>query len=272
MGITKTSELWFRKNAALFKGKNIVTLGRLYPYFSPKHQRDWLARYEYIGDMNDHYSKTLFVDELAGNALSELDISDYQGADLIQNLSEKLNEDYKGEFDIVLDAGTIEHVSDMKMFLINIFDLLKEDGHFIFGTVTNNWIDHGFFQFSPTFFIDFCESNDLELKEINVNINGKLYDITSKPFLMKSILYNQSGKVSVCGIIQKSHGRNLSFDFIQSKYKRLHQLNVDQDKEWILILRSCAKSISSWLFHLKIIPLSLRLALAELALAISKKK
>ena len=271
MGITKTSELWFKKNGALFKGKKIVTLGRLYPYFSTKHRRDWLARYEHIGDMNNQYAKILFEDELAVRTLSELDISDYQGANLIQNLSRSLNENYKGQFDIVLDAGTIEHVSDMKMFLINIFDLLKEDGHFIFGTVTNNWIDHGFWQFSPTFFIDFCEANNLELKEINLNINGKFYDLTTKPFFIKSILYNQSGKVSVCGIIRKTHARDLSFDFIQSKYKRLHHLKAEQDKQWVMFLILRSKSLINWLFHLKFIPLSLRLALAELALAISKK-
>ena len=55
----------------------------------------------------------------------------------------------KNRFSALLDAGTIEHVFNFPQAIRNCMEMVKVGGHFIQVTVANNFIGHGFYQFSP---------------------------------------------------------------------------------------------------------------------------
>ncbi|ODS01247.1 hypothetical protein AUC68_12870 [Methyloceanibacter methanicus] len=86
--------------------------------------------------------------------ISFLDVSDFEGADIIQDLSAPLDPAYAGCADLVLDNGTIEHCADPLKAIENTLSLLKVGGVAIFMSPTNGYLDHGFWQISPTLYFD----------------------------------------------------------------------------------------------------------------------
>ncbi len=66
------------------------------------------------------------------------------------------------KFDLVFDGGTSEHCFATSEALCNAMRLVKAGGRVIHHSPLNNWVDHGFYQFSPTIFFDFYEANGFD--------------------------------------------------------------------------------------------------------------
>lgn len=62
-------------------------------------------------------------------------------------------------YDLVYDGGTAEHCFNAPQVLINAAQLASTGGYVLHNVPLNNWVDHGFYQFSPTLFFDFYEAN-----------------------------------------------------------------------------------------------------------------
>ncbi len=111
-----------------------------------------------------------------GLNVKSLDASDYEGADFIHDLNiPDLPEELISKFDMIFDGGTIEHVFHIPNVLKNIYAMLKVGGIIIHCSPSNNYIDHGFYQFSPTFFMDYYTSNHFEILECNFLENNPGY-------------------------------------------------------------------------------------------------
>jgi SAM-dependent methyltransferase len=78
-----------------------------------------------------------------------MDASGFEGATIVHDLNLPVPEELKGRFDVVCDAGTIEHVINFPAVVRNCFAMVKTGGHLILGTPANNFFGHGFYQFSP---------------------------------------------------------------------------------------------------------------------------
>ena len=92
---------------------------------------------------------------LGCNNLFSLDNSGFEGATLIKNLNippVKSAESHSGIYDIVIDGGTTEHIYNPIVAIANYLNYLKIGGTLFQFLPTNNYIDHGLYQFSPTFF------------------------------------------------------------------------------------------------------------------------
>jgi len=61
----------------------------------------------------------------------------------------------RGQFDLVYDGGTMEHCFNAPQVMLNAASLAAAGGLVIHHVPMNNWVDHGFYQFSPTLFFDF---------------------------------------------------------------------------------------------------------------------
>jgi hypothetical protein len=59
----------------------------------------------------------------------------------------------------------MEHIFHVPNYLENVYDLLKLEGHFLKVVPCNNWVNHGFFQFSPTLQNDYFEQNSWKVLE-----------------------------------------------------------------------------------------------------------
>jgi SAM-dependent methyltransferase len=76
-----------------------------------------------------------------------------------------LNEaiDIGQRFDIVHNAGTLEHVFDIAQAFRNMHNLTRPGGFMIHHAPFVGWVDHGFYALQPTLFWDLAEANDYRI-------------------------------------------------------------------------------------------------------------
>lgn len=266
MGYTFNSLSRILGQESLFRGKKILTLGTLYPFVSPHEARMLAQRGVFTDTPKERFSNHLFVEVLAATSCHSLDVSDYQQSEIICNLNHPVAQEYVGKYDVVFDGGTLEHLSNLPTALGNIFSLLRTGGIYYFGGPCNNWVDHGFFQFSPTFYSDLCLDNpDLELLDLHVSTPQRYYDYGSQNLAFKGALFNSRQRLTVGGIIRKTGGR-LNFDLTQSKYREQHAPAVSRagggtsttGAHSALALRRRASSAIQWFAATAWIPLCIK--------------
>ena len=111
----------------------------------------------------------LFFTLLGCRNTQSIDYSDYENATIIHDMNNPLPEKLKGKFSVVVDAGTLEHVFNYPVALKNSMELLDTGGYFISITPANNFMGHGFYQFSPElFFSVFTRENGFDLVKLMV--------------------------------------------------------------------------------------------------------
>lgn len=104
---------------------------------------DWNARM---------WAEPLF-ERLGASRIESLDFSDYEGARLIHDMNRPWPEGQPpGQFDVVLDGGTLEHVFNLPQALLNTMDLVKPGGCLLSVSPADGWLGHGFYQPQPEFF------------------------------------------------------------------------------------------------------------------------
>lgn len=92
------------------------------------------------------------LERLKFRRIESLDATAYQGAGLVHDLNTPLPAAHHAQYDWVLDGGSLEHVFDFPTAIRNVGSLLRPGGLFITMTPANNWMGHGFYQFSPELF------------------------------------------------------------------------------------------------------------------------
>lgn len=97
-----------------------------------------------------------------GMRLVVVDLVASRGGERIVDLNAPLAPGLADAFDIVLDAGTMEHCFNVGQTIRNILDMAKIGG-FIIHLNPMTMINHGFFNFSPTFYHDFYGQNGHQL-------------------------------------------------------------------------------------------------------------
>ena len=110
-----------------------------------------------------------FLHFLGAERVVSVDASDYEGATRIVDLNGTLPADLEGAFSAVVDAGTLEHVFDIRAAMGNCMRMVAPDGHLLSITVANNMAGHGFYQFSPELLYRvFTEANGFRVERMLV--------------------------------------------------------------------------------------------------------
>ena len=140
-------------------GDEILSLGRPEIYI-PKHQLKALAMAYDLGwsdaDIAEVSSETYaepLLKLLGFRTIRSLDISAYQEADIIHDLNLPIPKHLEATTSFLYGNGTIEHIFDIATVLKNIVRLVKVGGTAFILTPANGQCGHGFYQFSPEFFI-----------------------------------------------------------------------------------------------------------------------
>ena len=107
----------------------------------------------FTGSAESYYAACGYGESLA------LDVSGFEGAQVILDLNDdRTPAELVGRFDAVFNGGTIEHVFHVPNALSHLTRMLRTDGLAIHLSPCHNWVDHGFYQFSPTLFFDYYEA------------------------------------------------------------------------------------------------------------------
>ena len=109
-----------------------------------------------------------FFRRLGAREVSSMDVSDYEGAAILHDLNQPISDDLKEKFTFVLDGGTLEHIFNFPTALSNAMKMVKVGGHLVIITGGNNFLGHGFYQFSPElFYRAFSEENGFAVKRMD---------------------------------------------------------------------------------------------------------
>lgn len=105
-----------------------------------------------------------FFHSLGFEEIESVDYSDFENATHIADLgAPDLPEQLHERFDVVVDGGTIEHIFHLPNALKNVFTALRVGGRVIHSSPMAGFFDHGFYDFSPTLFVDYYSANQFEL-------------------------------------------------------------------------------------------------------------
>ncbi len=109
--------------------------------------------------------------ELGALSVLSLDISDYEGCDVVFDLMDDVAQRSDlsrlvSRFDTILDFGTSEHVFNAPQALVNAWNMLKDGGRYIFDLPVTGWVSHGLYQFSPNYFYSVGRSGYFRLAHL----------------------------------------------------------------------------------------------------------
>ena len=117
-----------------------------------------------------------------------LDISDHEGAEIIFDLNEPdPPPETRQRFGLIVNGGTLEHVFHVPNALANLNCMLRPGGAILHILPCNNWVDHGFYQFSPTLMFDYYRALQFDMLELAMMIfnprrnDGHLWEIRAVP-------------------------------------------------------------------------------------------
>ena len=126
----------------------------------------------------------VFFKLLGFTEVHSVDYFDNEKPTFVLDLNKRIPASMEGQYDLVSDAGTLEHCFDVKEALFNTVRLLKPGGHVCFCAPMSGYVDHGFYSFSPTLFRDFFGQNGFDRMQLdiladngnNANLKTRRYD------------------------------------------------------------------------------------------------
>jgi SAM-dependent methyltransferase len=90
---------------------------------------------------------------------TSIDLFEAEGPDRVVDLGGPMPADFHGAFDAYLDAGTLEHVFDVRASLSGLIACLKPGGIAIHLSPLAGFENHGFYQFGPKLFARLYAAN-----------------------------------------------------------------------------------------------------------------
>lgn len=117
-----------------------------------------------VEDKDENEQKKFVSDEcffraVGFDALDSMDENAFEHCTLVHNLNQDVAVHLHGRYDVIVDAGTMEHVFNTAKVLENCWRMLKVGGRMIHYTPTNGCVEHGFYMFSPTLLHDYYTAN-----------------------------------------------------------------------------------------------------------------
>ena len=117
-----------------------------------------------------HGSRSTVIDAMSlfkalGYQIDFMDITASRGHEIVQDLNEPFPERLNGVYDIVLDSGTLEHCFNIGQAMKNLAKATSVGGY-IYHSNPLNMLNHGFYNFSPTFYADFYAANQFEVVDL----------------------------------------------------------------------------------------------------------
>jgi hypothetical protein len=89
----------------------------------------------------------------------DIDKLDFEQPQIVHDLNAPVPPELRDRFNLIVDSGTIEHIFDVRQVMENVVRMSRVGGWVVHITPSSNYVDHGFFSFSPCFFYDFYRAN-----------------------------------------------------------------------------------------------------------------
>jgi FkbM family methyltransferase len=170
LALSKSCLELFRKEAVPLLGQRRRALALGVPQIGPT-----VAELkEMFGPEIEAASYRALMGHLGFEEIMSLDVSSYEGCDIVADLNAPF-EVSPGQFDLVIDNGTLEHCFNVAQAFFNAKQLCATGG-VIFHNNPANWFGHGFWSFSPCVFFDFYAANGFEVQVFLRNVPAGTYE------------------------------------------------------------------------------------------------
>lgn len=110
----------------------------------------------------------LFFKMIGIKEVHALDYSPFEGADLICDLNKDIPDYLEDKFDYIIDGGLLEHVYNVPKAMENMSKLLASNGIIIHISPGGGLVNHGFYSFSPLFFVDYYNENHFHILDVEL--------------------------------------------------------------------------------------------------------
>jgi hypothetical protein len=135
-------------------------IGRQNLYLTPSDLENNLANFGFSFDemvINQIFAEESpyaeeFFRSLGAKEVHSFDNSDYEGASHVHDMNEDIPDRFNQQYSVVCDGGSLEHIFNFPMALKNCMKMVQVGGHYLGITPANNFMGHGFYQFSPELF------------------------------------------------------------------------------------------------------------------------
>jgi hypothetical protein len=108
-----------------------------------------------------------FLKSLGAREVDSMDASDYESATIIHDMNLPVADQHKTAFDVVLDGGSLEHIFNFPIAIKSCMEMVRPGGYFLGITPANNFLGHGFYQFSPeVYFRVFSPENGFQMERM----------------------------------------------------------------------------------------------------------
>ncbi len=209
------------------KAADFLMLGRQWLRLSPAEAarlgQEHSLKLDDLADaqMSDTTYAEPFFQRMGFQKTEALDVTTYQGAGLVHDMNTPLPEEHHEQWDWVFDGGSLEHIFDFPTAIRNCSALLKPGGLFITQCPVNNWMGHGFYQFSPElFYRAFAPAHGFRVRfAALVSLSQPpVYHVIRDPAETgKRLQFNPEGRLSLLFVAEKTVGAQIG-EVQQSDY------------------------------------------------------
>jgi hypothetical protein len=148
-----------------------------------------------------------FLTYLGAKEVHSFDKSGYEGATHIHDMNQELSGSFKGQYTTVLDGGSLEHIFNFPVAIKNCMEMVRVGGHYLAITPANNFLGHGFYQFSPeVYFSVFTRENGFELTSVIAfedRPNARWYSVRSPLEVRGRVTLTNSAPVYLLVVARK---------------------------------------------------------------------
>jgi hypothetical protein len=149
-------------------------------------------------------------------------------------LNKDVPADLYNRYDLIYDGGTSEHVFNFPKVLENYNRMLKVGGRIIHALPSSNFVDHGFYMFSPTVFVDYYASNKWDIintffiKHSFKNNKISIYSYEPSCFSRYSFGGFNKGMYEVFFVARKTDNSTFTASVQQGNYLRRWNISVQE--------------------------------------------
>ncbi len=182
----------------------------------------WHGMQKFLPELYD--TKNLF--EGLDVSFDCVDIYPSRGFERQLDLNEPLPEDMLNKYDIVYDGGTLEHCFNIAQGMKNIAEAVVPGGYLVHGNPLS-MLNHGFYNFNPTFYSDFYEQNNFKILGISALVGTGLF--REEIALPKYRRFKDIPDGSSVLVVAKAPSKKSPIKWpMQTKYKENKELKIKE--------------------------------------------
>jgi SAM-dependent methyltransferase len=180
-----------------------------------------------VGKGTDFITDEVFFRLFGVKELLALDVSEYEGCDIVHDLNRPIPESLCGQFDFIIDGGTFDHLFDIRTAFENVVKLLRAGGRILQWNAASNFTGAAYLSFGPDLFFDYYVANQFadckvyvaELDSISQSELWEFYEFEGHD----QYSHLRSGRIQVVVVLAEK-GPSSTWDRmpVQAQYRDAH--------------------------------------------------